>query len=171
MVASTRTAWTDAVALLARRALTRHELGQRLRARGHSEDAVEQALEQAESCRYLDDRSVAYNLARRRAAQGRHGPSRVRLELLSRGLEPTLATEALNEYFGPQQLPELVRRAAGRLQSTPAPKERERLKRRLIRRGFPAALIDRTLNSTDACQTDEAAPFADGSEDPYDAIP
>lgn len=152
MPAATPTPVAAALAMLARRALTAHEVSSRLARRGFDQQVIAQTLVRLLDSRLVDDHSLAYNHARRRAEEGRVGPYRVEQELKVRGIEDTLAQEAVRAAFGPDDLADALRRAvakaaggaAGLTEADPA--ARIRLARRLVRRGFPVGLVQRTLS-------------------------
>src|SRR6516225_3888253 len=75
--------------LLGRRALTRHELTERLGARGHAEADIAAALGRLEAAGIVDDA----RLARSAAAAGR-GRERILATLAARGIDPALAAAA-----------------------------------------------------------------------------
>jgi regulatory protein len=135
----------SALAALERRALTASELRSRLLGRGFAPGDVDAELTRLGNAGLVDDRAVAYNLARYRAGEGRRGPRRVRDELLARGVARELASEAVAEAFPREATEEALARAFQRETRGGAPAsraERERLVRRLVRAGFP---VDRVL--------------------------
>lgn len=85
----------DAIGWLARRDRTRHEIEERLRARGHDEGAIVRAVADLMADGRLDDRALARRWI---AAQGRgRGPDRTRGELLARGIDPGVVEAAWRE--------------------------------------------------------------------------
>ena len=147
-----RSAWEIATAALARRELTRAELSRKLRARGVGESEISATLERLARLGYVDDRRVAYNHAAWRAGEGRRGRLRVRRELLARGIPEDLVAEALAEAFPPEdeaaRLDRLVERLTGGRGVPGESGEQARLARRLLRAGFPAALVRARLERT-----------------------
>jgi len=79
---------------LQRRAQARGELGRRLVRRGHRREAVEAALDRAESLGLLDDEAFAVHYVQTRGARGR-GPARLRRDLLARGVDRALVDRVL----------------------------------------------------------------------------
>ncbi|RMG49189.1 MAG: hypothetical protein D6718_00130 [Acidobacteria bacterium] len=154
-------AWRDALRMLAARPLTEREVRRRLARRGHAPREVEEVLRRLAELRFVDDERLAYNLAQRRAEEARRGPRRVREELLRRGVPAELAERAVRNAFpsGTEEelLARAVRRLAGRGGVPGDRRGRERLARRLIRRGFPTEAVLRWLES--------AAPQEGGGED------
>ena len=83
-----------AVDLLARREHSRLELTRKLAARGFPEDVIAPALDELERSGALADERFTASFVRSRVAKGQ-GPSRIRAELVQRGIAG--AAEALRE--------------------------------------------------------------------------
>lgn len=136
-----RSAYEQALGLLARREHSTRELKTKLRAGGQAGDAADQAIERLRSQRYQDDERFAAGLARRRAAQG-YGPLRIRAELKSHGLGDAAIRAAIAEadadWIG-SAAAQLRRHAGGRPPADAA--ERARHAAFLLRRGFDAATV------------------------------
>ncbi len=138
-------AYDRAVAALARRALSVGELRRRLARAGHAREEIDAALRRLAELRLVDDRAVAYNHARSRAAAGRKGPARVRAELAARGIRGADAEGAVSASFDADGTAAAAARAferfaRGRPRPLAAP-DRVRIAARLVRAGFPAALV------------------------------
>lgn len=136
-----RSAYEQALGLLARREHSARELNAKLRAGGQDGEATGQALERLQAQRYQDDERFAASLARRRAGQG-YGPQRIRAELKSHGLGDAAIRAAIAaiEVDWIAVAAAQLRRHAG----TKAPADAaERAKRAafLLRRGFDAATV------------------------------
>lgn len=148
----TKSAWQRSLDLLARRSLTAGEVATRLRRDGYAEDDVAAAIERLCDRSFVDDRQVTYNHVRRRVEEGRHGPLKVRAELLRRGVDAGLVDEAIAEAFPPDDLRESVRRAATKMAGSGGiPRERagrERIARRLARAGFPVGAVSSWLDES-----------------------
>lgn len=138
-----------ALAALARRALSAREVTVRLLRAGCAQAEIASVLEKLAAGGYLDDRELAYNLAARRAGEGRRGPARVRAELLGRGLDPGLVDRAVSAAFPSGEGEERARQALQKiLGGRGLPEEatdRQRLARRLLRQGFSGALVKRLV--------------------------
>lgn len=127
---------------------------ERLGRREYAEPEVEEAVGRLRDRGYLDDGALAKALAASRAAGRLHGPNRVADYLRRRRLPPDLVRSAVEEAFPGGAETELAKQAAARLASSratapaiPGPedgyarrreerKQRERLLRRLVGRGF-----------------------------------
>ncbi|GAB4374650.1 MAG: hypothetical protein Kow0062_12870 [Acidobacteriota bacterium] len=154
MAGAKRSAWDIATAALARRALTRAELVRRLRRREVPQAEIDATLARLERLGFVDDRRVAYNHAAHRAEQGRRGRLRVRRELLARGIPEPLVDEVLAETFPPEDERDRLERLFAQLtagRGVPEDeRERARLARRLLRAGFPGAMVRARLEQADA---------------------
>jgi regulatory protein len=120
----------DALAILARRAVSEAELRARLVKKGHAEPDIDAAVARLRDLRYLDDAQLAARVADEATATGR-GPDWVTRKLKSRGVDDAIAggatsraslTEVLESRFGPVH-------ALG-------PTDRARAYRFLVARGF-----------------------------------
>ena len=80
--------------LLGRRALTRHELTERLGARGHGEADIAAALGRLEAAGIVDDARLARDWIARSAAAAGRGRERILATLAARGIDPALAAAA-----------------------------------------------------------------------------
>lgn len=136
-----RSAYDQALGLLARREHSARELKTKLRVGGQPGEDTEQAIERLREQHYQDDERFAASLARRRAAQG-YGPLRIQAELKSHGLGDATIREAIAaaEADWHASATAQLRRHAG---SRPAKDATERAKRAafLLRRGFDAATV------------------------------
>ncbi|MCU0254262.1 MAG: RecX family transcriptional regulator [Acidobacteria bacterium] len=162
-------AYDRAVAALARRALSVSELRRRLARAGHPREEIEAAIRRLTELKLVDDRSVAYNHARSRAAAGRKGPARVRAELAARGIRGGDAEQAVDAAFTAEDVAAAAarafeRHARGMARPLAAP-DRVRVAARLARAGFPAALIRSLLAAErEAAADDGTAAGAAGDE-------
>src|SRR6187549_1425958 len=88
-------AYDDAVKLLARRAYSRRAIEERLAAKGHDRQRVDEALARLSSSGAVDDEAYARRfIALRGKARGRE---RLLAELAAAGIEPGVAARALAE--------------------------------------------------------------------------
>ena len=159
-----------ALAALDRRALTRRELAGKLRLKGFDEDAVAATLDRLAAVGLVDDRALAYNLARRFAEDGRRGAARVSADLARRGVPRELAAEAVAAAFTPEASRDAVDRATARLVRGGAPqdrREREKLYRRLRRAGFSSAEALAALERAGA-PADELPPPGEDEDDAFE---
>jgi regulatory protein len=130
------------VRLLAQRPHSAAELRRKLRARGCSAEAVEEALERVREVGYQDDAAFARSVVAYRSHH--RGRAAIAAELGRRGVGRDDVTAALADLDSDSELA-AARRLAARL----GPLEPRRLAGRLERRGFSTDVI-RAVIDTDA---------------------
>jgi regulatory protein len=152
-------AYSDAVNALARRGLTIHECRARLLDRGHSESDVEEAIARLIEVGSLDDAKLARAIARTAAETKGRGRVRVLRELQARGVDRTVAAEAVGEVFGDKDERSLVSRAIQKkLRGRARPKDRAevaRLYQYLMRQGFSPAAVSAAMRKLRGSGDDE----------------
>ncbi|HKW45267.1 MAG TPA: regulatory protein RecX [Candidatus Eremiobacteraceae bacterium] len=132
-----------AVRLLSGRRMTRAQLAQKLRDRGHAADAIDAALAECERRKYLDDRTYAQ--LRVKSVLDRKAVGRLRLyqELVRNGVDGDLAREVLDELEDNEDA--RIERALAKLEAMRPADGYAQLGRRLERLGFGAPSIARAL--------------------------
>jgi regulatory protein len=150
LAADTRpSAYLDALHLLSRRALTVAECRDRLLARQHPDNTVDDAIAHLLDTGGLDDRKVATAHARTAVEIKGRGRLRVVRELQARGVDKEIAAEAVAEVFGEKDERSLVARALQKkLRGRPRPADAAgyaRLYQYLMRQGFTPAVVVDTL--------------------------
>ena len=144
-------AYTDAVRMLARRPLSRREVTDRLRRRGHAADAVDGALARLEGNGSVNDAALARHLIETRAASAGRGPERTIAELVARGVDEAVAANAWREAHGSGAIDDdalLARAVRRRLGPPPGRADRGRLARvynALLSEGFEREAIASAL--------------------------
>ena len=146
----------DAIRLLARREYSRHELAERLAAKGHEPETIAECLDALAEQDLQSDARFAESFLRSRILRGQ-GPLKIRLDLEHRGLERELIRHAFDEaeQRGEVDWFALARDALARRFSGPgdSPRERARRERFLAQRGFDFDQVRHALEtawSTDA---------------------
>lgn len=140
----------SALRLLAHRPRSDRELRQRLSARAFPPEVVDACLQDLGRAGLIDDAAFARLAARDRVRNKSVGKIRLQMELRAKGVDPELATEAIEEAMDEQEggEAEVARRAAGRFRRR-AGEDLQSAKRRLFgflsRRGFPPDVIHRTM--------------------------
>ena len=132
---------------LARRPLTRAEVGSRLRAAGHDGAVLDDALDRLEAIGYVDDLVLALDYIVTRANRLGHSRRKLLRDLERRGVDREVARSAWNRALDqgdvrPEAL--LRRRVAKELErsgGTLDPKAYRRVYNALLRAGFDAASI------------------------------
>lgn len=135
-----------ALALLAVRQRSREELRQRLRRKGFAAEVVDACLARLEGLKLVDDSAFAQAFARDRRRFRPQGKLRTVMELRGRGVDKSLAAEAVHEALADEGESEadLARQAAAKFRVRSG-EERERARRRLFaflaRRGFEPEVV------------------------------
>jgi regulatory protein len=136
---------------LARRDHSEQELRRALAGKGHGEDVIEGVVTRLRRERALDDRRFAEAFSRSRLAHHGLGRQRIRQDLRRRGIARSTAeaglTEALADVPEAQVLDGLARRYwSSHTRDAPAQRVRK-LWAFLVRRGFPAGLVQDRLRA------------------------
>ena len=146
---SNRTAYVDALHLLARRELSVSQLRARLADRDHPPDDIERAVERLLETRALDDARVAAAFVRTALKIKGRGRLRIQRELQVLGIEKTVAAQALADGFGEVDERALIAKAIqkklrgrGKLE---APADYARVYQFLMRQGFSPAAVSAAL--------------------------
>jgi len=147
-------AYSDGLALLARRELSTAQLRERLLDREHTAEETEAALAKLRETGALDDARVARAYARTASKVKGRGRLRVTRELQAMGLARDVIAEAIAEVFGDLDERAMIDRAiqkklrSGRKPSTV--QERARLYHFLMRQGFTPAAVSAALRKLGA---------------------
>jgi regulatory protein len=154
-----RSAYLDALHLLSRRALSVAECRERLLAREHGADTIDQAITHLLDTGALDDKRLALAHARTAVEIKGRGRLRVVRELQARGVDKEVAAEAVADVFGEKDERSLVARALQkklRMRSKPADAaEQARLYQYLMRQGFTPAVVIEALRKLRRHEDDE----------------
>ncbi len=132
-------ALNQAVAMLARRPCSRHEIESRLRRTRYEEEIVELVLYKLEKERLLNDAEFADSWVQYRAG-GRYGERRILQELKQKGVADDVAREAVGKLEASDSLDNAVHLAEKALQrSKPGENKwtvRNRVLAALVRKGY-----------------------------------
>ena len=137
-------AYEDGLRLLSRRSLTRQEVSERLRRRGHNGEDIDQAIDRLAEIKAIDDAAVARSWITATAAARGRGRERAIAELVSRGVDREVASAAWSEAADDDAVEEttlLARAVRRRLGLPAAPVKKARLARvynALLFEGFGA---------------------------------
>jgi regulatory protein len=118
------------------------ELQRKLRLRGHSPEEIESALARLKELGYLDDRSFAQSLVRRRGAA--RGPMALSAELAARGVDRAQADAAVATFDPEAQLASATRlaeRLYARRQPATYRETLDAVGTKLLRRGFSSSIV------------------------------
>jgi len=145
-------AYDEGLRLLARRALTRAEVAERLAARGHQPQDVEAALTRLAAASAIDDAALARHWIGVTATARGRGRKRAVAELAKRGVAPAVAASAWSDAVADGVVDEsaMVRRAVRRrLGPAPGRADRGRLARvynALLYEGFEREQVASALS-------------------------
>jgi regulatory protein len=118
------------------------ELKRKLGLRGHSPEEIESALTRLKELGYLDDRSFAESLVRRRGAA--RGPMALSAELAARGVDRAQADAAVAGFEPEAQLASATRMAErlyARRQPASYRETLDAVGTKLLRRGFSTTIV------------------------------
>ncbi len=101
------TAKKRAMYLLGGKDYSRKELMTKL-LKNYSREACEATVEQMAEYGYLDDRRYAEKLARQYIEVRKYGKSRAKMMMIQKGLGPSMADEALEQYSAEDMVDEIV---------------------------------------------------------------
>jgi regulatory protein len=139
--------------LLALRAHSEKELRDKLRKGGFSAPVVAAVIEKCQEFGYLNDGMFARQRARELAVNRLAGNRRIALDLIERGISEELCRQAISDVraeISEEDAAErlLRKKAKGIALAGLGDREKMRLARSLMGKGFPAGLIIRKLKGT-----------------------
>jgi regulatory protein len=141
---------------LAVRMQSRVEIEKKLAARDVPPDIAQEAIERAVGYGYIDDESLAGQLARGMRARG-YGRRRAEQKLHTRGLTGQVAGDALDTAYEAEDEATLARKALGR-RPVGGDAERRRAAAFLARRGFSARAAWQAVKDAEAWDSGERPP-------------
>ena len=140
---------SQAFRLLSLRARSEKELRDRL-SENHGRNVVDDVIGQLKEGGYLHDGNFARERARRLAVGQMKGNRAIEADLLQKGVDRTVIAEAIRavreELSEPDAVRKLLEKKRSGLSSPPDLPRREKMKRYLLSKGFPAGLIFEILN-------------------------
>jgi regulatory protein len=145
-----------ALRMLARRELSRTELGERLRQRGIAPEVIAHTLDDFEQRGYLSDARYAEGVVAQRA--GRVGKLAIARDLRHRGIPPSIAKEALAAVEARDELADATALWSRRFGRVPRDaRDKGRQVRFLIARGYSVAIAFKVLRAAGAALADDEA--------------
>lgn len=144
-------ALADAFAHLTRRDYARAELGRRLRRRGHTQEAIKQALDRCQELGYLDDRAFARARAQGLLQRRPSGRIAVLRDLRRQGVPSTMGEQVVDEIYAEaggerQVLADALQRWLARHGAPADWRAARRAADHLSRRGFSGAAVREALS-------------------------
>jgi regulatory protein len=148
-------AYTTALTLLSRRELSTKQLRDRLARRKFEVDEIERVVKRLQSDRTIDDHRVALARARTDTSIKGYGRRRVLQRIQQLGVSADVATLAVDQVFGDVAEAALLesaieKRLRGKPIRTLAPKDKARLVRHLLARGFEPSEVFARLRKSGA---------------------
>lgn len=125
---------------------TRHEVVKRLKDDGYPDELAQSVCQWLSDLDFVDDERLARQWARSRAAGG-YGPRRILQDLSRRGVASDMARRVVADLGGDED--ERAQAIVGP-QSITDSKQRQRLVRKLVGRGFDLATALRAVDHNDA---------------------
>lgn len=156
-------AYRAALAIVERKARTSRELGEALKRKGYSAEAIAGCLQRMQSRRLLDDSAYARRFAEQRTAGQRKGRHLVRQELVQRGISREEADRAIGELDDRVEIEAANALARKKWPQLKGELRERRMKLRafLMRRGFPSGIVRTALEHVQAgAEPDEDDGFA-----------
>ena len=150
-VPTERSAYVDALRMLARRELSEAQIRQRLARREHDNDRISSAIERLKEERAIDDERVAAAIARTETSVKKRGRLRVRRSIESAGIAADIARRAVEQAFEDLDGGDLLERSlarrlrGGRLIEDD--REFQRLYRYLVMQGFESDQVLKLLSA------------------------
>ncbi len=144
-------AYQDGVRLLSRRSLTRREIVERLKERGHGDEDVDDAVCRLAAASAIDDRALARHWIGSQAVARGRGRARAVAELVARGVPEAVACSAWAEAVDDGAIDEgaaLARAVRLRLGPKPGRNDEGRLARvynALLDEGFGREQVEAAL--------------------------
>jgi len=143
-------AQATALQYLAARPRTAHEVRQKLRRSGVTDQVADQVMARLQARGVLDDTAYAHAYLTSRLASRGYGPQRLRQELQQRGVGRALVEEAVLQDLAAEDVLAAARAQAAKrwprlARETDLAKRRQKLWAFLRRRGFPTAIVQQVL--------------------------
>ena len=144
-------AYLDGLKMLARRELSESRIRERLARRGHTPDAIDEAVARLRAEHAIDDERVAATIARNGVSERRRGKLRIRMEIERAGIAGRTAQRAVDAAFETIDDDVLLqasieRRLRGR-ETIADDRELQRLYRYLAGQGFEPDQIIKALTA------------------------
>mgnify|MGYP001815672897 FL=1 len=145
-----RKALNTALRILTRRDHSRHELSQKLKARGYAEEVIDEVVSKCERFDYINDERTAQVFISQLQRKG-YGRKRIRLELNLKGLRGKhiqgVFSKSISEADECQSAEKIFQKHARRFdREKDVLKRRDKIYRFLYGRGFSKAVISEVIS-------------------------
>jgi len=135
--------------LLAHRGRTRKEVRERLRQKGFPGRVIEQVIKRFVELNYLDDRAFAFNWADMKLSAKPCGRRLIESELRKKGVDDRVLKEVVEKVYAGKDEASMARSVAKarfkKAVSGDRRKERDRVYRLLLRRGFAPEVVNEVV--------------------------
>lgn len=152
-------AMRDATRRLARRAMSRGQVRDKLRTLGHDAAVIDRVLARLDELELIDDAAFGRMLIEETRRARPAGPRLLQQKLRQKGLDPELIGRLIDEAEehadADADARALIEKSLLRLQNCDAPTRRRRLYGALARRGFDTEVIQRAMEQVESCDADE----------------
>ncbi len=144
-------------------ARTLEEVRRKLREKSYGADITDEAIQRLTDYGYLDDEAYAKAYVESRFSGSGHGPRRLRVDLIKRGVDRAIVERVVSEAFEDDELREAAlqqgrKRWAALEHETDLRKRKKKVIDFLVRRGFDYGLahqiLDTLVEETDTEQAD-----------------
>lgn len=130
-----------AVALLARRPRSANEIARQLHRHQHTDDIIQQVLDDLTAAGLLDDSAFAAYWVEQRDTFRPRSRLALRQELSQKGLDREVVSEALEGLDEIDAARRVARKQAGRWRALPEEEWRAKMTRYLLRHGYPYDVV------------------------------
>lgn len=127
-------AFQTALSLVAAKQRSRKDIETKLRAKGVEEEFIQPAVEKLEGYGYLDDEEYARAYAEELVLK--YGRKLVRMKLVQKGIDNSVAERVVNELDDSEALKSLLSRVEARYAGEPEQKRRQKIIRAMLQKGF-----------------------------------
>lgn len=134
-----------AVALLARRPRSANEIARQLRRHQHTDDIIQQVLDDLTAAGLLDDSAFAAYWVEQRDTFRPRSRLALRQELSQKGLDREVVSEALEGLDEIEAARRVARKQAGRWRALPEEEWRAKMIRYLLRHGYPYDVVSEVV--------------------------
>ena len=123
--------------LLKYRLRSEKELRYRLKAKGFSDDLIENVMEKLRKAKIVDDENFAYMFAKSELEVKNHGPYVIRRKLRDLGVDADVVDRAVEKAWSEYDFTEFVKKLYSRYEG-----DLRKVKEALYRRGFDPSIIE-----------------------------
>lgn len=153
-----RKAYHSAISYLTKRIRSEKEITDYLLGKEIEEPVIQEVIHKLKVQKYIDDREYAFAYVRTQINTTDKGPSLIRMELKEKGIEKSLAEQAMAEYSVAQQLEKAVRLSKKFIEKNSRDSNKvlkQKLENLLVRKGFPYDVINQAVSEADLSKSSD----------------